>query len=119
MYREFQDSRIPGIRASPYSLQILLESYKQCRDVSGCAEIPASDPEEDVAVVLHEVESHEAHFLVGQRSVGELHVDLPRRGRHDHRELAEHVQPEPAQVALDPLHSTQDTGHTYSSFANI
>lgn len=64
---------------------------------------PASDPEEDEAVILKDRHVEVLHFVIGKRAIRQLHVDVPRRVGHHHRELAEHFHVERTHVALHPL----------------
>jgi hypothetical protein len=48
---------------------------------------PTSDPEEDEALVLQDVHPQVEQFLVLEGSIGQRHVDIPRRICHHHIEL--------------------------------
>ena len=44
-----------------------------------------------------------SHLLIGHGTVGQVHVDVPRRVGHDDRKLAEDLHREGADVAIDEL----------------
>ena len=48
-----------------------------------------------------------SHFIVAHRPVGQLHVDVPGRVRHDHAELAQHFKLKVSEIALNPLSRNQ------------
>ena len=64
---------------------------------------PAGDPEEEEAFVLQDGDVEAPHLVVGQRAVGQLHVDVPRRVGHHHGEFTQDADVQVADVAADPL----------------
>merc|ERR1719319_917069 len=64
-------------------------------------------PQEDQPLVLQLAHGQPAHLVVAHGAVGELHVDVPGRVRHQHRELAQHWELQVPEVALHPLRRHQ------------
>ena len=64
---------------------------------------PAGDPEEEEALVLQDGDVEAPHLVVGQRAVGQLHVDVPWRVRHHHGELTQDADVQVTDVTADPL----------------
>lgn len=69
----------------------------------GLIYLPAGDPEEEEAVILQDGDVEFSHLVVSQRTVGELHVDVPRRVGHHHSKLTEDGHVQVADIAADPL----------------
>lgn len=65
--------------------------------------LPASDPEEQEAVVLEDGDVEFPHLVISQRAVGQLHVDVPGRVGHHHRKLPQDGHVQVADVTADPL----------------
>mmetsp|Transcript_73326 Transcript_73326/g.218871 ORF Transcript_73326/g.218871 Transcript_73326/m.218871 type:complete len:422 (-) Transcript_73326:1081-2346(-) len=65
---------------------------------------PAGDPQEDHPVLVDLAYLEVSNLVVGERPVGQLHVDVPRRVGHDDAdEAVEYGQREDPQITLDPL----------------
>lgn len=65
--------------------------------------LPASDPEEEEAVVLQGWDVEFPHFVVGQSPIGQLHVDVPGGVSHHHSKLTQNRHVQVTNVAADPL----------------
>lgn len=71
--------------------------------------LPSCDPEEEETIVLQGRDAELPHLVVRQRTVRQLHVNIPRRVGHHHGKLTQDGHVQVANVAADPLRITTDT----------
>lgn len=74
--------------------------------------LPARDPEEEEAIVLQDGDVEFSHLVISQRTVGQLHVDIPGRVGHHHSKLTQDGNVQVADITADPLESQT---HNYLS----
>mmetsp|Transcript_24943 Transcript_24943/g.40396 ORF Transcript_24943/g.40396 Transcript_24943/m.40396 type:complete len:290 (+) Transcript_24943:407-1276(+) len=71
----------------------------------------ASHPQEQQTIVVGELSHiHVEHLFVGECAVRQLHMNIPRRIRHNHTKLAEHRKIKCADITIHPLRGVTMNG---------
>jgi len=75
---------------------------------------PASNPEEDVSIILQNWDVESSHLIIGHCAVWKFHVNVPGWVGHDDSKLAQYGHVQLSQVTLHPLKHDSNGQHSIS-----